>query len=363
MILDANGQKMSKSRGNVVDPWDAVNAHGADGIRWYMITVSNPWLPKQFDPEAVRESSAQFFDTVLNTYRFFALYANVEGWEPSQSDPEWSERPTLDRWILSRLHGLVARVREELDQYEPTRAYRLVGEFVDADLSNWYVRRSRGRFWGNTDPVDQSAAFRTLFDTLRVVSSLVAPVTPFFSDWLHRALTGSSSHLAPFPAADSSVADEALEEQMSHVRALSTLGRAAREEVKIRVRQPLGTMRARRTRLSHGRRGGSNVEGRVEREGGGLLSVRSGDGHLECTAQLPEPGAPVSARAPRTQHAPFGNWPRIVWPHSGTETPSPSRSAARITSSRPRIWTWWNRRKGIGSFVRREGIWRLSTPR
>ena len=244
MILDANGQKMSKSRGNVVDPWDAVNAHGADGIRWYMITVSNPWLPKQFDPAAVRESSAQFFDTVLNTYRFFALYANVEGWTPEQPSPEASERPALDRWILSRLHTLVARVREELDQYEPTRAYRLVGDFVDADLSNWYVRRSRGRFWGNTDPADQSAAFQTLHEVLRVVGSLVAPVTPFFSDWLHRSLTGVSSHLSPFPSSNADLIDEGLEEQMAHVRALSTLGRAAREEVKIRVRQPLGVMRA-----------------------------------------------------------------------------------------------------------------------
>ncbi|NNF28262.1 MAG: isoleucine--tRNA ligase [Gemmatimonadetes bacterium] len=244
MILDAKGQKMSKSKGNVVDPWDAVNAHGADGIRWHMITVSNPWLPKQFDPEAVRESSAQFFDTVLNTYRFFALYANVEGWTPDRSSPAPAERPTLDRWILSRLHGLVIRVREELDQYEPTRAYRLVGEFVDVDLSNWYVRRSRGRFWGNTEPADQAAAFSTLYDVLRVVASLVAPVTPFFSDWLHRALTGSSSHLAPFPVAERERVDEELEEQMTHVRALSTLGRAAREEVKIRVRQPLGLMKA-----------------------------------------------------------------------------------------------------------------------
>ena len=244
MILDAKGQKMSKSRGNVVDPWDAVEAHGADGIRWHMITVSNPWLPKQFDPDAVRESSAQFFDTVLNTYRFFALYANVEDWSPDGPGPEPADRPTLDRWILSRLHGLVRQVREELDQYEPTRAYRLVGDFVDADLSNWYVRRSRGRFWGNTHPEDQSAAFRTLYEVLRVVASLVAPVTPFFSDWLHRSLTGQSSHLAPFPVADPGLIDEGLEEQMAHVRALSTLGRAAREEVKIRVRQPLGLMRA-----------------------------------------------------------------------------------------------------------------------
>ncbi|MDH3222466.1 MAG: isoleucine--tRNA ligase, partial [Gemmatimonadota bacterium] len=179
MILDAKGQKMSKSRGNTVDPWDAVNEHGADAIRWHMITVSNPWLPKQFDPAALRESSARFLDTLFNTYRFFALYANVEGWSPDTPSPPPFRRPALDRWFLSRLHGLVGRVRGELDDYEPTRAFRLVGEFVDGDLSNWYVRRSRGRFWGNTDAEDQSAAFRTLYDGLRVVASLIAPVTPF----------------------------------------------------------------------------------------------------------------------------------------------------------------------------------------
>ena len=244
MILDSEGRKMSKSRGNVVDPWEAVEEHGADGIRWYMVTVSNPWLPKQFDPAAVQEASSRFFDTLLNTYRFFALYANVEGWTPDSPAPPPADRPVLDRWLLSRLHHLVTRVREELDAYEPTRAYRLVSDFADADLSNWYVRRSRARFWGNTDPDDRAAAFATLSEALRVVAGLIAPVTPFTSDWIHRALTGTSSHLAPYPVPDSELVDLGLEEQMTHVRTLSTLGRAAREEVRIRVRQPLGTMLA-----------------------------------------------------------------------------------------------------------------------
>ena len=246
MILDAAGRKMSKSKGNVVDPWDAVADHGADGVRWYMITVSNPWLPTRFDPEGVKESAARFFDTLLNIYRFFALYANVDEWVPGTSagDSRATARTPLDRWLLSRLHTLVARVRDELDGYNPTRAYRAVAAFVDGELSNWYVRRARPRFWGNTDPRDADAAFATLHEALRTVALLIAPVTPFVSDWLHRALTGRSSHTEPFPEADPARIDEELEMHMTHVRSLSTLARSAREEVRIRVRQPLGRLLA-----------------------------------------------------------------------------------------------------------------------
>jgi isoleucyl-tRNA synthetase len=245
LILDAEGQKMSKSRGNTVDPWEAIAEFGADPLRWYFITASNPWLPKRYDPDGVRESTRRFFDTMLNTYRFFALYANVEAWAPSEADPAAEERPVLDRWILSRLHWVVREAAEDLEAYQLTRAYRRVTDFVDEDLSNWFVRRSRSRFWGNTDEADARAAFRTLHEALVVVARLTAPVTPFFADWLHRALTGGASvHLTPFPVSDAARVDADLEEEMEGVRALVSLGRSAREDVRIRVRQPLRALHA-----------------------------------------------------------------------------------------------------------------------
>jgi isoleucyl-tRNA synthetase len=243
LILDAEGQKMSKSRGNTVDPWDAIAEHGTDAIRWYLITSSNTWVAKRYDPAAVQEASRKFLDTLFNTYRFFTLYANAEDWLPSASDPAPQDRRLLDRWLLSRLASVVAEVRSELHDYQLTRAYRSLGEFLSEDLSNWYVRRSRPRFWGNTDDNDARAAFRTLWEALRTVCLLSAPVTPFVADWIHRGLTGKSVHLEAFPGDDSAqelaVRDECLEREVDAVRALVTLGRATREEVKIRVRQPL----------------------------------------------------------------------------------------------------------------------------
>jgi isoleucyl-tRNA synthetase len=247
LILDAEGQKMSKSRGNTVDPWDAMAEFGADPLRWYLITVSNPWLPKRYDPDGVRELTRKFFDTLLNTYRFFAMYARVEGWEPGAKDPAPEARPLLDRWLLSRLHGVVGEIRRDLDGYQLTRAYRQLSDFLNEDLSNWYVRRARSRFWGTDGGLseDGRAAFRTLHEALVTVARLAAPVVPFTADWLHRALmNGASVHLAPFPQADAALEDSELEDEMAAVRAMVSLGRAAREEVRIRVRQPLSTLHA-----------------------------------------------------------------------------------------------------------------------
>ena len=241
-ILDEEGLKMSKSRGNVVDPWDAVREHGADAVRWYLVTVSQPGASKRYDPEGVRESSRKYFDTLFNTYRFFSQYARAEGWHPSDDDPAPGDRPLIDRWILSRLNSLVAAVESELEAFQVTRAFRSTGDFLNDDLSNWYVRRSRARFWGNADTHDARAAFRTLWEVLLTVARLVAPVTPFSADWIHRALDGGSVHLSRFPSDEPLLVDEALEEGMEGLRALVSLGRAAREAVQIKVRQPLGRM-------------------------------------------------------------------------------------------------------------------------
>jgi isoleucyl-tRNA synthetase len=250
LVLDAEGRKMSKSRGNVVNPWDAIGDHGADALRWYFITSSSPWLPKRYDPAGVSEAARKFFDTLFNTYRFFALYASVEGWAPSEADPAPEHRPLLDRWLVARLDSVTREVSGELDAYQLTRAYRALGDFVVEDLSNWYVRRNRARFWNSDDEDDQRAAFRTLYDALAAVTLLAAPCVPFAADWLHRALTDASVHLQRFPEPLSaegraSVAgDGDLEGDMEAVRTLVSLGRAAREDVQIRVRQPLRTLRA-----------------------------------------------------------------------------------------------------------------------
>ncbi|HET9986684.1 MAG TPA: isoleucine--tRNA ligase [Longimicrobiales bacterium] len=244
LILDAEGQKMSKSRGNVVNPWDAIAEFGADAIRWYLVTVSQPWVPKRFDPVALAESARRVFDTLANTYRFFALYANLEDWRPSDADPAPERRSVLDRWILSRLAGLVATAGAALDDYDVTRAARAIGDFVVDDLSNWYIRRSRDRFWGNADEAATRAAFRTLHEVLATTAGLLAPITPFLADWYYRALAGGSVHLAYFPETPASLRDERLDDGMGHVRVLARLGRAAREAVKVRVRQPLRTLYA-----------------------------------------------------------------------------------------------------------------------
>ncbi|HUE77570.1 MAG TPA: DUF5915 domain-containing protein, partial [Longimicrobiales bacterium] len=242
--LDRNGQKMSKSRGNAVDPWEAIERVGADAIRWYLVTVSNPWVAKRWDEEALGETVRRTFDTLANTYRFFALYANLEAWTPALDPASVADRPLTDRWLHSRLASLTDDVVGALDRYDLTRATRRIGDFVVDDLSNWYVRRGRDRFWGSRDDADTRRAFTTLWEALVTVSRLMAPVTPFLSDWLHRAMTGESVHLAPFPAPRPEDRDEGLEGEMEAVRILSSLGRAAREGVRIRVRQPLRTLHA-----------------------------------------------------------------------------------------------------------------------
>ncbi|MGI9039263.1 MAG: isoleucine--tRNA ligase [Gemmatimonadota bacterium] len=276
LILDDTGQKMSKSRGNVVDPWDTIAEHGADALRFYLLASSNPWLPKRWDGDALHETNRKMFDTLRSTYRFFAMYSNLEGWRHDAGGsaahaaalPPPERRP-VDRWLLSRVDSTAATVRGALEDYDLTRAARAISAFVQDDLSNWYVRTNRDRFWASraTDAEDLGSAdaFATLHHALVVVSRLLAPIAPFLPDWLHRELVGDSVHLADFPGAPASASasdgasasasdgasapatsaiDPELERAMDAVRRLATLGRAAREEAGIRVRQPLGVLQA-----------------------------------------------------------------------------------------------------------------------
>ncbi len=237
LVLDANGQKMSKSRGNVVDPWQVLERHGADAVRLFLVASSQVWTPRRFDEEAIRETAGRFLVTLRNVYGgIFAQYANF-GWAPSPDDPPVHERPELDRWILSRLARVEAETDALLTAYDATNAVRQVMQFVDDDVSRWYVRLSRARFY-EVEGADNRAAFATLHEVLAVTARLLAPFAPFISDWLHRALTGTSVHLAPYVRTEA-VIDDTLEADMAAIRMLAGLGHAARDVADVRVRQPL----------------------------------------------------------------------------------------------------------------------------
>ncbi|MCU0622164.1 MAG: DUF5915 domain-containing protein, partial [Gemmatimonadales bacterium] len=235
LVLDADGQKMSKSRGNVADPWQAIRDYGADTVRLYLLASSQVWLPRRFDPKGIAEQGA-FLNTLRQTYRFFSLYAG--DWTPGAGAD--APRTALDRWILARLDRLVEDVTRAWDSYEPTEGVRLLVQFVVDDLSNWYVRLGRSRFWAPGRDADP-AAVATLHEALATVARLLAPAAPFVSDWLHRALAGRSVHLAGFPVPQGR-RDPALEDAMDTVRRLASLARAAREAGNLRVRQPLGRL-------------------------------------------------------------------------------------------------------------------------
>jgi isoleucyl-tRNA synthetase len=236
LVLDAEGQKMSKTRGNVVDPWEMIDRFGADTVRLYLLASSQVWLPKRFDQEAIGEVARGFMNQLRNTYKFFADYAG--GWTPAGA-PAPAERRLVDRWLLSRLEATVDAVRAAWEGYDPTAGVRVLIGFVD-ELSNWYVRVNRPRFWA-VDAEADPAALATLHEALVAVSRMLAPAAPFLSDWLHRALAGTSVHLARFPES-SGRRDESLEASMEAVRRLASLARAAREERGLRVRQPLARM-------------------------------------------------------------------------------------------------------------------------
>lgn len=246
LVLDSKGNKMSKHVGNVVNPFDMMDKYGADPVRFYMMTNSEPWDNLKFDPDGVDEVRRKFFGTLYNTYSFFSLYANVDGFDYSQPEVPIEERPEIDRWILSVLHTLIKGVDKELAGYDPTRAGRLIESFVNDDLSNWYVRLNRKRFWGKEMDKNKLSAYQTLYTCLETVAKLLAPFSPFYADRLYLDLTAvtgrdnvSSVHLAKFPEADETFIDKDLEIRMGMAQKITSMVLALRRKVNIKVRQPL----------------------------------------------------------------------------------------------------------------------------
>lgn len=248
LVLDKNGNKMSKRLGNAVDPFETIEKYGSDPLRWYMITNSSPWDNLKFDIEGVEEIRRKFFGTLYNTYSFFALYANVDGFSGNEAQVPVTERPEIDRWIISLLNSLVKEVDGYYATYEPTRAGRAIADFVNDNLSNWYVRLNRKRFWGGDMNQDKLSAYQTLYTCLETVARLMAPIAPFYADRLYTDLTtatGSdtqSVHLSNFPACNSEYVDSELEERMRVAQDITSMVLALRRKVNIKVRQPLTTL-------------------------------------------------------------------------------------------------------------------------
>ncbi|EGV09092.1 putative isoleucine--tRNA ligase [Parvimonas sp. oral taxon 393 str. F0440] len=240
LILDKDGKKMSKSRGNTIDPIELFDKYGADAVRFYSLYVSPPWVPTRFDVEGLREIESKFFRSFKNTYNFFQLYSGTDDIDPREFFVDYDKRPEIDRWILSRFNNLLKMYSENMDKFEVTKVVRAISDFVIEDLSNWYIRRNRRRFWNTEVDDDKKAVYNTTYEILLGVSKIIAPITPFVAEEMYRNLTDKKSvHLDFIPECDESLIDEALEEKMDIVRNLVTIGRASREKVKIKVRQPL----------------------------------------------------------------------------------------------------------------------------
>ncbi|EAT60017.1 isoleucine--tRNA ligase [Chlorobium ferrooxidans] len=245
-ILDKNGQKMSKSKGNVVDPFETMGRYGADALRWYLMVTSPPWRPKSFNADEIEEEQRKFFRAFINSYNFFVLYANVDGFHFSESSIPLQERSELDRWVLSSLNTLVDNVHMRMEQYDLTGAVRLINDFIVDDLSNWYIRRSRKRFWKSDMGPDKIAAYQSLYTALLTLAKLLAPFTPFIADRIYLNLNSISGlepfesvHLAAFPLLDSSAVDRPLEQRMKKAQIITSLVRTMREKASLKVRQPL----------------------------------------------------------------------------------------------------------------------------
>ena len=246
LVLDKKGEKMSKRLGNAVDPFKAMDTYGADPLRWYMLTNAQPWDNLRFDEAGVDEVRRKFFGTLYNTYSFFALYANVDGFDPAAEAVPYAERPEIDRWIISLLNSLVRDVRAAYEDYDITLAGRLIQDFVCDHVSNWYVRLNRKRFWGGGLTTDKKAAYQTLYEVLRTVSVLAAPIAPFYMDQLWTDLTSAgedgSVHFELMPEFDEALIDRDLEERMELAQKATSLVLALRRKVNIKVRQPLSKL-------------------------------------------------------------------------------------------------------------------------
>ncbi len=247
-VQDENGQKMSKSKGNAVDPFDALETYGADAIRWYFYINSAPWLPNRFHGKAVQEGQRKFMGTLWNTYAFFVLYANIDGFDAGKYELCYDKLSVMDKWLLSKLNSLVSDVDTNLGNYRIPEAARALDGFVD-EMSNWYVRRSRERFWAKGMEQDKINAYMTLYTALVTVAKCAAPMIPFMAEDIYRNLVGNvnpgapeSVHLCDFPAADTSVIDRELEADMEAVLKVVVLGRACRNAANMKNRQPIGTM-------------------------------------------------------------------------------------------------------------------------
>ncbi|MCQ2334990.1 MAG: DUF5915 domain-containing protein, partial [Paludibacteraceae bacterium] len=240
LVLDKNGNKMSKRLGNAVDPFEALNKYGADPIRWYMLTNASPWENLKFDPEGVDEVRRKFFGTLYNTYSFFALYANVDNYQPTALAGLSEAHTAIDRWILSCLNTLIREVTECYETYEPTKAGRAISDFVQENLSNWYVRLCRKRFWGGGMTDDKRAAYDTLYTCLKTVAQLMAPIAPFYADRLYRDLSaGETVHLSQWPAADDTIIDRDAERAMQLAQDATSMILSLRKRAEKNVRQPL----------------------------------------------------------------------------------------------------------------------------
>ena len=246
LVLDKNGQKMSKTRGNTVDPFQVIGQYGADTVRWFLMSSSPPWKPKLFDIDSIAEVQRKFFGTLLNTYAFFSLYANIDGFKHAEPEIPVSGRPDIDRWILSVLNTTAAEYVEAMDNYDPTRAARLVSNFTIEQLSNWYVRRNRRRFWKGESGPDKTAAYQTLFECLVAITKMTAPMAPFLADEIYRSLmadtrreTFESVHIAPMVVSKKERIDAELERRMDAAQRVVGLVRTMRAKTNLKTRQPL----------------------------------------------------------------------------------------------------------------------------